>query len=325
MLTNVQVRNFQSLRDVHLPLEKYTVIVGRSSSGKSALTRALRLLFFGGRGTSYVSHGEKNAKVQASFADSLDNVHLSDLAIETTRGKDNQYEVFAPEIDSRNDPEVYTKLSGAVPEAVQRLMQVSELSFADQFDKPYLLDATGSEIARSLGELTEVTRIFAAVKEANRRKGAVSSTLSTRRSDLAAAQEAAEGFRDLPTQVRALTALEARWAAIREESYRAQRLEDAIARVEVSESALRQLGAPIPVPPSLVELEAAAEKLKRYEALLREWVGAQRAVADADRGLAELEMAVPKLREELHEVLKNAGECPTCGAEEAAWRLSVTA
>lgn len=317
MLQSLRVEGFQSLRNVNFALSKYTVIVGRSSSGKSALTRALRLLCFGGRGTGYVSYGAKNAKVLASFRDGRD-----EFGVETTRGKDNQYEVFAPDVSSA-DPEVYVKLAGAVPESVERLLKITELSFADQFDKPYLLSATGSEVARSLGELTEVTRIFAAVREGNRRRSATASLLSTRRSDLAQAQEAVEAFAALPAQVKALSALEERWRAVREQAHRRDRLADALGRVEVSEAALRGLGESLPVVPSLDEVEESARKLARFKEIVRTMLTAQAGVDSADREATTLYgEVIPALMEEMRDVLEAAGECPTCGAKAEAWELT---
>ncbi len=63
MITKFKAQNFQSLQKVELDLEKFTVVVGPSSSGKSALIRALRILAHNSNNASFVTHGRKAAIV----------------------------------------------------------------------------------------------------------------------------------------------------------------------------------------------------------------------------------------------------------------------
>ncbi len=44
MISKVSIRNFKSLRDVHVDLERFTVFVGPNASGKSSILQALDLL-----------------------------------------------------------------------------------------------------------------------------------------------------------------------------------------------------------------------------------------------------------------------------------------
>ena len=45
MLERLEVKDYQSLADIDIPLGRFTVIVGPSGNGKSALIRALRALW----------------------------------------------------------------------------------------------------------------------------------------------------------------------------------------------------------------------------------------------------------------------------------------
>lgn len=58
MLTSVEIENFQSVRRARLELGRFTVVTGATGSGKSAVLRAIRLLAFNARGTSYIMRGE---------------------------------------------------------------------------------------------------------------------------------------------------------------------------------------------------------------------------------------------------------------------------
>jgi exonuclease SbcC len=83
MWASLEVVNFQSLKDVRLQLGKLTVIVGPSSSGKSALVRALRVLVQNGRGSGYVRHGSSSAAVGVQREDGV--------AVSIQRGALNEY------------------------------------------------------------------------------------------------------------------------------------------------------------------------------------------------------------------------------------------
>ena len=77
------------------------------------------------------------------------------------------------------------------------LLELSELNFAAQFDRPFLLDSSGGEIARVLGRLTNVTLLFDAAREANRRRLEVMGDLKRAEANLADLTEAAQRFRGM--------------------------------------------------------------------------------------------------------------------------------
>src|SRR5512139_766548 len=136
MLTHVEVRNFQSLKKVDIELGGFTVIVGASSSGKTAFMRALRALASNIRGTSFITQGEKKASITA---------HTDNNIVTLEKGETTgTYKI--------ND-KVYTKLAGGVPEGVSKTLNLqpittesSSINFAGQFDRPYLLDDSGATV-----------------------------------------------------------------------------------------------------------------------------------------------------------------------------------
>ena len=68
MAVKVQVKNFQSLKDVELEIEGFTALSGPNNSGKSALMRAIRGVFQNTGGTSFITHGEKEMEVSLSLS-----------------------------------------------------------------------------------------------------------------------------------------------------------------------------------------------------------------------------------------------------------------
>lgn len=203
MIQRVEIRNFQSLRHVQLEPGKLTVIVGPSSVGKSAFTRALRTVTSNRRGAEFITHGERTASI--SLTTDRGTVTL-------TRGKgttDNAYIVIPA--DDPTAQRTYTKLGGETPPEVSQFLGIparDPINYAGQFDKPYLLDETAGEVARILGGLTNVNVIFDAARESNRQKLASAATLRTRADDLEAVQARLPEFRSLKAQEQALTRAE---------------------------------------------------------------------------------------------------------------------
>ena len=98
-LRSVTLVDYQSHQRSHLPLGPFTVIVGSSSSGKSAVVRALRLVAQNARGVSYVRHGRKQARVSVEFVDTT--------VVSVARGKGvSEYELALP---GAEEPTVFTK------------------------------------------------------------------------------------------------------------------------------------------------------------------------------------------------------------------------
>lgn len=210
MINGIEIRNFQSLHHVSLTLAPLTVIVGPSSSGKSAFTRALRLLTSNARGTTFISTGARTAQVIAS---------TDRGTISISRGAENAYTL----IPTDSPQQSFTKLAAAVPEEVTAFLGIAPgdpLNFSSQFDKPYLLSDSPAEVARTLGALTNVNVVFEASREANRRRLATSATLRTRASDIDSLTASLEDLPAIKAQAQSLeeaTALLIKAEAINEE------------------------------------------------------------------------------------------------------------
>lgn len=206
MIESLHVRHFQSLDDVELELAPFTVIVGPSSSGKSALTRALNTLIANRRGHAFISHGERISTITA---------RTSQGTVTLTRGKgtsDNSYVIIPSDPAHPLAPQTtYSKLGGEVPAEVSKFLGIDPrdpIAFASQFDKPYLLDDSPAEIARTLGSLTNATVLLEGARESNRRKLDAKRTLTTRQADLQSITERVPSFRALGAQREALSEAE---------------------------------------------------------------------------------------------------------------------
>ena len=167
MITQLALSNFQCYSKLALELHPhFNVFVGESNAGKTAILRALRLLFYNQpRGLYLVRKGASELSVECI----TDTGHT----LKRTRGKKvNSYAV---------DDEVYKNFGVHVPEEVTRTLGIasSELlsdiynaGFAGQLDGPFLLNITDSQkgkILTSLSDVSEVDQVLSEVR-AERRK-----------------------------------------------------------------------------------------------------------------------------------------------------------
>lgn len=306
MLEKIAVRNFQSLRAVDLDLGRFTVIVGASSSGKTALMRALRAVASNLRGGGSITRGAKSAAITVHTSD-----HIVTLERTETSGL---YRVITL---ATGTEQTYTKLAGAVPETVTRALGVdpvpttgTSVNFAGQFDRPFLLDDSGANVARELGELTNVTTILHAVREANRRRNTYAATLKTREADLSALREQARTFTDLPTRLAACERAQAAEQAAQDIAGRIERLRKATDTLAVAEAVLTRLVLR-PVPDATALL-SAHNRLNTYHGLLRTISTATAATTAATTTAEQATATEIHLHTELHTTLVAAGTCPTC-------------
>lgn len=300
VLTEINFRNFQSLQKVDLELGNFTVIVGPSSSGKSAVIRALKVLNGNARTASFITHGALKSVIRASSPQGQVTYSRS--------ASSSSYSVALP----GSEPQAYTKLAGTVPEAVRALLGLDpDLAFAGQFDKPYLLDSSGGEIAKTLGELTNVSIIFEAAKESNRRKLLANATLKIRQQDFDQIILKLSEFKDLKSRIEKLNEAEKLISDTGEVNERISRLTSLICVIEDSERLLISLPDEKDIPVMGV-IETAQGRLKRFQELLltisvkkgNEYTYGQMDI--------EIDSELRRLELELHDLLVDKGICPLC-------------
>ena len=310
MLSQVKIRGFQSLYNVELDLEPFTVIVGPSSSGKSAFVRALKMLTSNSRGSTFISAGEKICTIQAT---------TDAGTVVLKRGKatsDNEY-VLVPSGDEAVQ-QTFTKLGGETPEEVSKFLGLDSkdaaLHFASQLDKPYLLDDAPNSVARTLGSLTGVNIIFEGARESNRRKLTASSARKTRVEDLEGIKSRVESYRGLKEQLEAIAEAEDLITLARALDKRLERLVAYVDTLEIAEASIARTEAAANLEvPSMDEYEAAAERLGRFTELLSAVGKAGADIKKWATAVTEATEAEERTLAEYTTALQEAGTCPTCG------------
>jgi hypothetical protein len=302
MITDILVTNYQSLRDLRLRLGRFTVVTGATSSGKSGVIRAIRLNAFNASGTSYISTGTGACQVMLNDAELGVAARITRTA---SRGGD-AYDLIAG--DERGH---YTKLAGAVPEDVQRAMQLSPLNFAGQFDPPYLLTETGSEVARKLGALTNVTMILGAAQEAGRRRKRIEAELKATRDSVEDCNEQAQRFRGLATRREAIDQAEAALAQALQTEAQVTRLQRLLAQYQQAQARVEAIVLPPVI--DVAGVAAAWDQWLKLRNLIQRYQQAQANTALAHKTVEQAHYAHVEAEENLHDSLVAAGTCPVCG------------
>jgi energy-coupling factor transporter ATP-binding protein EcfA2 len=143
-------KDFQSWKKFDLSVSGFTVIVGSSNRGKTALIRALRGILRNQVQEAHIRKGEKSTEVGLE----IDQGPVVSL----TRGKTTTYK-----IDSKD----FSKLAGDVPEDIKAL-NVHQITvggtkldpvFAGQFDSQFMMDLSPQDLNNVMGLFSNTERL----------------------------------------------------------------------------------------------------------------------------------------------------------------------
>lgn len=175
-IKQIRLMNFQIHKSLTLDLQDGMVaLVGQSSSGKTAVLRAIRFCLYnqmpGNSVAAMISHGETHCEVEITFDDGLKVLRVRD-----SKTKDNYYIVTTQDGEVRLD----TPGTGPVKDVVSAhgmrlvsfLTNKDSLNYASQHDAPFFINASPQERMKAVGILsnTEVTDAGIKIAAANIRE-----------------------------------------------------------------------------------------------------------------------------------------------------------
>jgi exonuclease SbcC len=139
-MKKVKIAGFQSHKNTELNLHpNVNIIVGQSSSGKTAIFRAIEWLNTNRPlGTRFISHGEKESSID------IDNVK----GVKTAKGK-TSYSVGDTNFDAGSN----------VPDLVVQELNLSEINIQDQLDEHFLITSSPGEVARAFNKILNIEKV----------------------------------------------------------------------------------------------------------------------------------------------------------------------
>lgn len=308
MLERIEVKGYQSLKDIDLPLGSFTVIVGPSGNGKSSLIRALKAICFNQSGHRFISHDQQRAWVRLT----LDGGQT----VEWEKPKDKSATY------TTND-QLYTRTGRAVPEDIEKLIGIRKieidkgLAFTPQFhsqnDGPLLLDESSTLAARALAKLTKLSVLVEAQMDCRR-------DLKRSQRQHTSAEEEAERLRTqlaaLPKVRRARNVLDRSNKLMRVSNERlgtARQAEDIVHDISGS---LLIADLILPQPEEADAMVKRVNELEKVVATIQQrnnWAAAA-GVAQVEVGQALEDQE--QWERQYEELVAELGACPLCGSTE---------
>lgn len=203
MPIKVRVQNFQSLEDVSLTIDGFTVVTGTNNAGKSALFRAIQGVFTNTPGTNFVRHGSNHSSVELQF----DENHT---VVWEKGNKVNRYVINGKVFDNvgAGTPLELTEF-GVNPVTLQ------EQKFWPQIAPQlrgvnFLLDKPGSVLAEAIADVDRVNQLNRALKLCDSDRKKAKGDLRVRRDDAKELQQKLTHYHGLDTWVEKISQVEAR-------------------------------------------------------------------------------------------------------------------
>lgn len=178
------LKNFQIHENTELELAPFTVIVGHSSSGKTAIMRAIKAVLFNSFIKQYVNNRTKEASVELSGDFGI---------IKATRKTSTSYEIDGQTygaVGRDTLPQIVEK--GFYPVETDKSVYYPQI--ASQWDSPFIISFSDSEISKLLSELSQTGRIRAAKSILQKKTSDTSSELRIRFKDKEELQKKLSNF-----------------------------------------------------------------------------------------------------------------------------------
>lgn len=307
MLERLIIKNFQSLKDVDIELGKFSVIVGESSHGKSAILRAINAIASNELDADNITQGQKYATITAKTENGT-------VTIERKQGGSSAYQVA--QIGSQESS--FTKLNRQVPSEVTQILgilpntkEVTSINFAGQHDSPYLLKDSASNVARVLGDLTKVSTIFEAVKEASRRSKAANTLVNLRKKDLDKILANISDYAKVTVEAKGITALELELSTAQELEAQSSKLASLVTNLEASQKVLESYE-DLPDIPELASVLELYTRVNTFINLIKQVAESSKQVKYFDASIDRAESDILLAEGKLHDCLVDAGSCPLC-------------
>lgn len=171
----VKIKNFQSAEDVSFDINGFTVLVGKSNIGKSAIVRAIQGALVNTPADAYITVGQKHTEVELE----TDDAHI----LWRKGGGHNDYIINGTPLDNvgrGSVPELEALGFGEIKIAGESI----SVQVADQWHPLFLLDAKGSTAAEAISDVGRLTEVQEALKNCDKDRREVKSIRKVREKDI---------------------------------------------------------------------------------------------------------------------------------------------
>jgi len=269
----VRVRNFQTAKDTTVDIKGFTVVVGKSNTGKTSILRAVEASLFNDSITGCVRYGEKDAVV---------DVELPNFSYTWEKGETkNGYRVTLP--DGTRE---YSKVGFQRPDEFEKVgfrefriegeQYPIRPQFAEWHSPIFLLNKTGKVITELIASVTRLDVINMAIRKCSTSLRRDRSTLKVREDDLKKMKRRSVEYDALDdidvARIDALykecQTLEASVEALSGYVAKLEALQASVAQFEAVDTISVPHSLPLTAPAKIREVEGYRTKLESTQALL---------------------------------------------------------
>ncbi len=218
-MISVEVRNFQSIERVSFQIKDFTLLVGRSNIGKSALVRAVHCALTGAPVGEFVRHGAACARKTKNQKTCRCHVSVSlkseGFALLWEKGDSvNRYVYNGMEYPAaeRGTPEFLSQNFKEIKVGEKDIL----LQVADQFHPIFLLDQSSTSVADVLSDMAKLDQVNLAIRMVEKDRREASSTRKVREKDLVEAKTKLASFEGLDLVIRDAHAVKEKFGEIQQ-------------------------------------------------------------------------------------------------------------
>lgn len=201
MISSLEIYNFQSIKYAKIDFGKMTVITGDSDVGKSAIIRALRALILNRVSAQYSHKGKGPIEITVV-------TDRGKVSIAREEGKSAVYYV---------NGEKYSNIGRQVPKEVVDILAIREYqidkditimpALMRQLDPQFLLQQGSAVISKTIGRISNISIVFAAIRKASADVVALQAETATEQTKLDIVKRDLDEFADLDARERVANAL----------------------------------------------------------------------------------------------------------------------
>lgn len=215
-MIEVDIENFQSIEKVSIQIDGFTVLVGRSNIGKSAIARAIKYALTGALGTNFVRHGarceRRLRKAKSCRCFTKVSVRTSGVHLVWQKGDEvNSYTITRDGVTQE-----YSALDRGDPEFLKpefQQIQIGDsrhlIQVTDQFDPIFLLNKSGGVVADVLSDVANLDEINEAIRLVNKDRKDASATRTVRERDVVELRQTYQEFDGLDETLKKAEEVEA--------------------------------------------------------------------------------------------------------------------
>ncbi len=202
MIKSLTLQNFQKHSNLKIDFtEGLNVIVGQSDVGKSAIIRALRWVTFNRPlGIEFKKFGTDFVNVR---------LNIDDIVLERYKDKkDNFYKL---------GEEYFRAFGNDIPDTINKLLNLKEINFQFQFDSPFLVSLTPSQINDYINSLVDLEDINNCLDKVGKEIRSTTNNIKNTESSIKQLKEKYKQYQDLSKYYKLYEDLEKEYKGLEKE------------------------------------------------------------------------------------------------------------